>query len=462
MRQSDGFGLIELTMVIIIVGILVAVAMQSATVIVQDARRVKTEQEMEMLTKAIVGDPSILSNGRRADFGYVGDVGGFPPDLQALYENPGGYGTWAGPYLPPGLAQDSTGFKTDEWGSPYSYSGEVAITSTGSGSTLTKKIADAVTDYTLNSLNGTIRDADGAAPGVIYSDSVNIKVTIPDGAGGSTTKSYAPDAAGSFTLDSLPAGTHPLRLIYIPNADTLLRCVTILPRNKGTVSYKFASAYFSGGGGTVEYEEFTEGKRSSDGNSVTIPTPPGTNGGDLLVAAVVTDGNKASQLTPPGGEGWTELNISQQTGAVTLGVWWKLADAAESSSHQFTWGGNGQEAYGWIMRFNGQDPSAPINASAVDGGSSSAPDCPSVTTTVANTLIVRIGGFDNDAITVDNTGLSGHTSITMDASSSGSGNCSGGAGYKTQAAVGPAGTATFALTSAEQWRTMTIAIAPSP
>ncbi len=248
-RNNSGFGLIELTVVVIIVGILVAVAMQSATVMVQDARRVETEREIEMLADAIVGDPAIISNGQRADFGYVGDVGSFPANLQALYENPGGYSTWDGPYLPPGLAQDSTGFKTDEWGSLYNYSGGVTITSTGSGSTITEKIANSVTDYTLNTLNGSIRDANDSVPGATYLDSVDIKVTIPNGGGGATTKAYIPDSAGLFTLDSLPVGTHPLRMIYTPNVDTLLRYVTILPRHKGWVSYKFASAYFSGGGG---------------------------------------------------------------------------------------------------------------------------------------------------------------------------------------------------------------------
>ena len=59
---------------------------------------------------------------------------------------------------------------------------------------------------------------------------------------GTTTRSCAPDAAGSFTLDSLPVGPHPLRMIYTPANDTLLRYVTILPRHKSPVSFKFASA----------------------------------------------------------------------------------------------------------------------------------------------------------------------------------------------------------------------------
>ena len=115
-----------------------------------------------------------------------------------------------------------------------------------------------------------------------------------------------------------------------------------------------------------------------------------------------------------------------------------------------------------MMRFTGHDPASPINVSASQGGWSSSPDCPSVTTTVANTLILRIGGFDDDDVTVDSPGLSGYTAITMDESSSGSGTCSGGAGYKEQAAIGSSGIAEFSLNGWEQYRTVTIAIAPAP
>lgn len=245
--NKQGFSLIELLIVIIIIGIMTSLAMQSMTALVKDARAIKTEREMEMLSKAIVGDPSVMSGGARADFGYVGDVGAFPSSLQDLYFNPGGYATWSGPYIKPGFSEDVTGFKTDEWGMAYTYNGGVTISSTGSGTTITKKIANATTDYTLNQLSGTVKDANDSLPGIIYRDSVSIEITIPNGAGGTTTKYYSPEASGSFTLDSLSVGRHPLRIIYVPNADTLHRYVTIFPRNRSTSTYIFASGYFSGG-----------------------------------------------------------------------------------------------------------------------------------------------------------------------------------------------------------------------
>ena len=82
-------------------------------------------------------------------------------------------------------------------------------------------------------------------------------------------------------------------------------------------------------------------------------------------------------------------------------------------------------------------------------------------------MILRLGGFDDDNINVDNPGLPGHTAITMDESDSGFGTASGGAGYVTQPFAGPSGTSTFTLTDpneddGEEAVAVTIAIAPDP
>jgi type II secretory pathway pseudopilin PulG len=256
--------------VIVVVGILASVAMQSMTTTVQDIRRMQTEREMEVLAKAIVGDPGLRQNNQRSDFGYVGDVGAFPTNLQTLYQNSGGYATWNGPYLPPGYAQDSTGFKTDEWGTLYAYSGGTTISSTGGGSTLTNKITDATDDYLLNTINGTILDAANEPPGADYTDSVDIVISYPNGSGGTFSKTYSPNSTGAFTLDSIPVGSHQLRLIYKPEVDTVSRYLTVLPRHKSSVSYRFASAYFvsgggGGGGGASGSIEYVAGSTTSGG-----------------------------------------------------------------------------------------------------------------------------------------------------------------------------------------------------
>jgi len=166
----------------------------------------------------------------------------------------------------------------------------------------------------------------------------------------------------------------------------------------------------------LTYKDFTEAKVDSDEESITIDTPSDTVEGDLLIAAVATDGDTSSLLAPP--SEWTAINVDDNS-EVTLGAWWKLADASEPTDHEFTWSGaGGQQAYGWIMRFIGHNPDAPIYSTGSDFSDS--PTSPAVTTTVDNCLILRLGAFDDDDIEVNEPGLSDHTVITMDESAEGS------------------------------------------
>jgi prepilin-type N-terminal cleavage/methylation domain-containing protein len=246
-RRSDGMSLIELLVVIIVIGILTSVSMKTMTTSIEDLKRVRTTREMETLAKAIVGDPNATSDGVRSSFGYVGDVGAFPPSLSALQTNPGGYSTWNGPYLPPGFQEDSIGYAYDDWGKAYTYTGGLTITSSGNGTPIVKKLADAVTDYTRNQYAGVIQDVNDSLPGAIRKDSVSIKVTVPNGTGGTTTKTYKPDAAGAFTLDSLTVGRRVVQVIFVPQNDTIQRAVAIMPRQRNATPpiYRFTRAYFS-------------------------------------------------------------------------------------------------------------------------------------------------------------------------------------------------------------------------
>jgi type II secretory pathway pseudopilin PulG len=139
--------------------------------------------------------------------------------------------------------------------------------------------------------------------------------------------------------------------------------------------------------------------------------------GDLLIAAVATDG---STTISPLSSKWHEIDQGSFSGAVTLGAWWKLAEDPESASHEFTWSaGNPQQAYGWMMHFTGHNSAEPINDYSTYGVTNINPTSPEVTTTVNNCLILRLGAFDNDAITVDIPGLTTpilHAPITMDTS----------------------------------------------
>ncbi len=218
-----------------------------------------------------------------------------------------------------------------------------------------------------------------------------------------------------------------------------------------------------GGGGEVVFEEFTEGRNQVGVSAgMSIPEPGGTAVGDLLIVAVATDGNTVSTLSPSASWNLTQLDVWDGAGAVTFGVWWKIADGTEPSSLLMQWTG-GEQAYGWIMRFTGHDPSSPIATASMNEGSNRNPLSTNLITGSDGNLILRLGGFDDDDITLDDPGLSGHTAITMDRSNTGNQNTvSGGAGYVIQTTAGDTGTSNFNLTAREQYRTITIAIRPAP
>jgi prepilin-type N-terminal cleavage/methylation domain-containing protein len=249
--SERGFSLIELTMVLVAVGVLLGIAMQSMTSTMADSRRVNTEREMEAISRAIVGDAGIMQDGRRSDFGYVGDIGEFPASLADLYSDPGGLPSWNGPYLTLNHIQDSTGYLSDEWGTAYSYTGGITLTSNGGGTAITHKLTNATSDYLLNTVRGTVRDFESYPPGAVKKDSVKILFDLPKGASGTVTKVLYPSSDGAFSVDSVPAGQRTVRFVYIPTNDTVKRIYTVLPRHKNdpSLDVAFGGSYFGITGG---------------------------------------------------------------------------------------------------------------------------------------------------------------------------------------------------------------------
>ena len=107
--NSDGFSLFELVVVIIIIGILSAVGIRSITSSSHNAKVQETLREMDALAKAFIGDPALVENGVRTDYGFVGDCGVFPAipvdnSIPSDLITNTGYTYWSGPYI-------STGFQ---------------------------------------------------------------------------------------------------------------------------------------------------------------------------------------------------------------------------------------------------------------------------------------------------------------------------------------------------------------
>lgn len=209
----------------------------------------------------------------------------------------------------------------------------------------------------------------------------------------------------------------------------------------------------------VGFEGFAEvnGKNVS---SIDVPVPVTIVANDLLIVAVVTNSDEVA--TPPAGGGWTEIDSqSHWSDGVALGVWWKIAGAAEPAAYTFSVGESSQ-MYGWTMQFSRFDRDNPFDANSgiEERSSSSTPTSPAVSSTVERTLILRIGAFDDDDITAGDPGVGGCAGITMGASAAGSGTCSGGAAFEYRDATGNSGSADFTLTASEESLMITLAISP--
>lgn len=224
-KNNYGFTLIELVMIILIIGILSAVAVTRMGPSLETARIEASRNQLEAISAAIVGNPAIYADGARTDFGYVGDIGALPPDLDALAANPG-LATWDGPYIR-GVFQ-SGDFKKDAWDTDIAYN-DTLLRSTGSGSNIDKVFAASSNMLLNNNVTGTIVDADRQAPGGIYRDSLSVNLVYPDGAGGTATVSTTPDRSGLFGFTSIPIGNQILGVIYIPDNDTMTYNITVLP-----------------------------------------------------------------------------------------------------------------------------------------------------------------------------------------------------------------------------------------
>lgn len=120
-----GFTLVELVIIIVVLGILAAVAVPIFGNMIKSSKISATKSEMESLKRAIVGNPRVVAGGELIDRGFEGDVGALPSSLVDLVTKPSSVPAydkitrlgWNGPYMD----ADNANYLKDAWGTNYIY-----------------------------------------------------------------------------------------------------------------------------------------------------------------------------------------------------------------------------------------------------------------------------------------------------------------------------------------------------
>lgn len=132
-QERDGFTLIELIIVMLVMGAIAAIAIPKVGNLIENTQIEGTQREMRHLVRGILGEHD-------EDFyGFKDTIGDLPDTLDDLFEQ-GTYAAynaftqigWNGPYVE--TRQDGAGYdlKYDVWGNVYQYNkGAATITSYG-------------------------------------------------------------------------------------------------------------------------------------------------------------------------------------------------------------------------------------------------------------------------------------------------------------------------------------------
>lgn len=239
--HEGGFGLIAVIAILAMIG----VASGIAVIFISQLRDVRRERlgmdELDILKQAITGNPALIINEGRSDFGYVGHMGTIPSSIEDLFKR-GSQPTyvfnttkkvgagWAGPYIAPIVIENLDALKKDAFGNDYVFTnteftrgdGEkvsVRITSVGAdetSSTSDDRYVDIIKRELFSTVSGYVTDKAGNGQ-----KNVGVTLNLPQN-GVLSTANTTTDLTGRFAFNNVSFGLRSLsvdaRLTYQPGS----------------------------------------------------------------------------------------------------------------------------------------------------------------------------------------------------------------------------------------------------
>jgi hypothetical protein len=324
-RHKAGIGLLAAVALLTIVALAIVIAAPAVYQVIASDNTLKTSTNLQNLKQAITGNASLLIQGRRADFGYVGTVGSVPTQLSQLWLSGSqpvyafdsvkkvGAG-WVGPYIPNVFVEDLLALDRDLFGQTLTYTSTpftrpsdnqiVAARIQSSGAdgisgTNDDMLVDILKGEIFSTVTGTLKRGTQTVPFATVTLNVPINGAV-------STATAVTDSAGVFTFTDVPFGFRSIsvdpKLTYEPNSasvkssNNLQFTVTNYATNDVTISsltatYSGSLYYESIRAGNTTVFDYSlapyNGTRAQSGQTITFTTNQ-----------VVDGSGKPSQVIP--------------------------------------------------------------------------------------------------------------------------------------------------------------------